>query len=133
MDVLNVNVLKESLVNQRVVEDGGTFKFNLILEMIYEGLVWFSFRYDFKTEATWRVDLSPCDVSLKAFSDLEIAYSGGNKIKWPKYNDVVQLLKYIPPVYHDAYKQLQYDKAILRSTFQKMFRGFSIICYCLMC
>ena len=76
---------------------------HLIHEMVYEeGFAGFSFRCDFKSEASRRVDLSRPSGSLKAFSDFKVAYLGSITINLLKYNDVVQLFKGIPPVCHDA-------------------------------
>ena len=61
-DFLNVDVLKESLLNRRVNEDREAFKFNLIQEMVYEDFVAFSFCYDSR-----RVDFSRHNALQKAF------------------------------------------------------------------
>ena len=80
--------------------------------MVYEkGFTGFSFRYNFSEERVRKVDLTKRNVPVNSLQSLEPAYPNGVRINWLKYKDLMQLLKFIPPVYHDDYKAIRHDKS----------------------
>ena len=93
-------------------EDGEVFSFNKIHEMVYEeGLTGFLFRYNFSEERVRKVDLTKRNLAINSLRSMELAYPNGVRINWLKYKDLMQLLKFIPPVYHDEYKAIRHDKS----------------------
>ena len=131
-DFLNFNVLKESLLNQSGYEDGEAFIFNLIHKKVYEeDFAGFYFRYDFKSEAPRRVDLSRQNASLKVFSNLEVALksTGVSTIMSCNFSNIFHLFIRMHTNNCNMIKVIP----VLRSTSQEIFRDFSIMCYYLIC
>ena len=57
------------------------------------------------------VDLTKRNVLVNSLQSLKPAYPNGIRINWYKYKDLVQLLKFISPIYHDDCKAIRHDKS----------------------
>ena len=111
-DFFQAKKLTESLANRRVDEDGEVFSSNKIHEMVYEeGLTGFLFRYNFSEERVRKVDLTKRNLAINSLRSMALANPNGVRINWLKYKDRMQLLKFIPQVYHDEYKAIRHDKS----------------------
>ena len=62
-------------------------------------------------EKVRKVDLTKRNIPVNSRQSLKPAYPNGVRINWLKYKDLMQLLKFIPPVYHDDYKAIRRDKS----------------------
>ena len=81
--------------------------------MVYEKeFTGFSFRYNFSEKGVRMVDLTKRNVLVNSLQSLEPAYPNGIRINWYKYKDLVQLLKFISPIYHDDCKAIRHDKSV---------------------
>ena len=111
-DFLDIKIMKKSIAKKRKDDCGEGFKFTNIHEMVLEeGFVGFHFRYNFDDEAVRWVDLSKRNALMKTIDDLNVANPEGVKINWLKFNDFLQLLKYVSPIHHAFYKNVKHDKS----------------------
>ena len=57
------------------------------------------------------VDLTKRNIPVNSSQSLEPAYPNEIRINWWKYKDLMQLLKFISPIYHDDCKAICHDKS----------------------
>ena len=99
-------------MSRTVDGDGELFHFNKIREMVYEKeFTGFSFRKNFSEEGARIADLTKRNVPVNSLQSLEPAYPNGIRRNWFKYIDLMQLLEFISPIYHDDCKAIRHDKS----------------------
>lgn len=105
--------LEKMIVNRKKNIFGGKINWHLIAEIRNNKLNEFSLHIRQKShESEEVVDLKKTNIELRDFIDVELENlnSGYNPISVKKYNDLMCLLKYIPSLYHDFYRNLKVDK-----------------------
>ena len=112
-DFVSVNGIKKSITNRKTTTHGLKAEWLNIrwIQVNKDQPYQFHFRCSHNTLEAWKV------VDLKKKSkgrppvishiDLPILYEGGRSINKKKLDDIMSLLQFVPPVYHDFYKTLR--------------------------
>ena len=112
-DFVNVKDLKSYIVNRKINKRKGKVDWLSIrwIRVTKDKPFAFQYRYSLNELEAWNeIDLSrkrrgrPVDIGRVRIPEL---YDGPLKLKKEKMSDLMSLLAYIPPHYHDFYKQLQ--------------------------
>jgi len=113
-DFLNISQLATNFQKPKLDDQNRPIKFQRIHEMTFKrGLIGYQYRYCFNdSESTRTVTLQKKRTSKATISTLPILYPDGVPISVQKYQNLQQLLKYIPPVDHEFYKCLKHDGSV---------------------
>lgn len=114
-DFYSLSTLNQIMNDPKRSTDGQVLKWRQISWFAYHKSEYFLFKY--KCTLNEDYDFSSCFIGASKFgrrpcfqlSTLKPLYKTTIKIKTAKYNNLISLLDYIPPLYHSFYKNLKHD------------------------
>lgn len=110
-DFNDISQLSSNYLKAKMTTDKEPMKISKMHEMIYErGLFGYRFRNSYFDTVVKTVDMQKrLRSSGYTIANIPPLYPEGVAISQKKYNDLMELLKFVPPIYHDFYKSLRHD------------------------
>lgn len=108
-DFFSLKVLKEAIVNRKVNTIGGKVEWLKIqwISVSKDKPLQFCYRYSHNTLEVWKtVDLKRKSKGRPPDLTLPPAYTGARAINKKKMDNLMELLEFVPPVYHSFYTSL---------------------------